>query len=121
MQPSLFTRAVRAARRTGARDLSVEDLRRRLTRLAERSGPRPDRASFEAAELGPVKGEWVRTENGTTERIILYFHGGGFLAGSPELSRPLVARLCQEGHARAFVLAYRLAPEFAFPAGLRDA
>ena len=38
----------------------------------------------------------------------------------PESHRSLVARLCLAAQAIAFVPAYRLAPEFAFPAGVRD-
>ena len=37
-----------------------------------------------------------------------------------ESHRPLIARLCQAGEASAFSLTYRQAPDFAFPAGLRD-
>ena len=44
-------------------------------------------------------------------------------AMSPVRRKPiaaLVARLCTAAQANAFSVAYRLAPEFAFPAGLRD-
>ncbi len=52
--------------------------------------------------------------------MILYFHGGGYIAGSPETHRPLVARLAQASEASAYSVAYRLAPEYAFPAAVRD-
>jgi acetyl esterase/lipase len=53
--------------------------------------------------------------------VILYFHGGGFIAGSPETHRPLISRLAHAASARALVPQYRLAPEFPYPAALRDA
>ncbi len=84
------------------------------------TAPSPPDATFEAAKLGPIEGEWARTGASPRERLILYFHGGGYVAGSPESHRPLVARLCHFAEARAFVPAYRLAPEHAFPAALRD-
>jgi monoterpene epsilon-lactone hydrolase len=99
----------------------VEEIRRQYDTLAARFGQVPGDAVFEAAQIGPVKGEWVRVEASDPKRLILYFHGGGFVAGSPESCRPLVARLCEAAQASAFSLQYRLAPEFAFPAGLRDA
>jgi acetyl esterase/lipase len=59
-------------------------------------------------------------EGSSPQRLILYLHGGGFVAGSPESHRPVVAKLCGAGNSAAFSVAYRLAPEFPFPAGLRD-
>jgi acetyl esterase/lipase len=68
--------------------------------------------------LGPVTGEWHRT--GEDGRAMLYFHGGGFVAGSPETHRGLVARLVEASGVAAFVPRYRLAPENPFPAAVRD-
>ena len=119
-QSALFDRFSRIAKpRSG--EVDIAELRRQYESLSGRFGSPPGDAAFETAQLGPVKGEWVRTEMSSPSRLILYFHGGGFIAGSPEMHRPLVARLCQNAHASAFSLAYRLAPEFAFPAGLSDA
>jgi len=120
-QSALFGSVTRMSRpRTVGIEADIEELRRQFTYLSDRFGSIPSEASFKPAQLGPVKGEWVDVERGTSQRMILYFHGGGYIAGSPETHRPLIARLCQASSARAFSLAYRLAPEFAFPAGLRD-
>lgn len=75
----------------------------------------------ERAHIGQVKGEWVRVADSEPQRLLLYFHGGGYVAGSPESHRPLVAKLCRAGGAAALSIDYRLAPEFPFPAALRDA
>lgn len=121
-QSALFARFSRIARPRGLEaNIDIAELRRQYDYLTGRFGPVPGDAVFESAQVGPVKGEWVRVEGADPSRLILYFHGGGFVAGSPESHRPLVARLCQAAQASAFSLAYRLAPEFAFPAGLRDA
>ncbi|HEY4112918.1 MAG TPA: alpha/beta hydrolase, partial [Rhizomicrobium sp.] len=98
----------------------IEDLRRQFTSSFRRFAPVPPGVTFEPAQLGPVRGEWVRVEGADPRRLVLYLHGGGYIAGSPETHRPLVARLCQSAQACGFSLAYRLAPEFPFPAGLRD-
>ncbi len=71
--------------------------------------------------ISAIRGEWVVPESATGRRVILYFHGGGFIAGSPETHRPLVSRLAHAASARALVPQYRLAPEFPYPAALRDA
>jgi monoterpene epsilon-lactone hydrolase len=98
----------------------VEELRRQFTYLTQRFGQVPQGTSFEATQVGPVKGEWVKVAGASNPRLILYFHGGGYVSGSPETHRPLIARLCQAAQSNAFAPAYRLAPDFAFPAGLRD-
>ena len=67
---------------------------------------------------GPVSGEWHKA--GDDSRALLYFHGGGFVAGSPESHRGLVARLVEASGVAAFVPRYRLAPENPFPAAVRD-
>ena len=98
----------------------IDELRRQYTYLSDRFGAVPGDAVFEPVSLGPVKGEWVRTENSSPGRLILFFHGGGYVAGSPQSHRALVARLAHAADASAFSLAYRLAPECAFPAAVRD-
>ncbi len=54
------------------------------------------------------------------ERILLYVHGGGYIACSPSTHRPLAARLAREWNAIAVVPDYRLAPEHPYPAGRND-
>ena len=120
-QSAWVARVSRMARpRTLGLEADVEELRRQYAYLTDRYGTVPSEATFEPSQIGPVKGEWVRVREAGAHRMILYFHGGGYVSGSPETHRPLVARLCQAAQATAFVPAYRLAPDFAFPAGLRD-
>jgi acetyl esterase/lipase len=120
-QSAFFTRFSRMAKPHAA-DASTDivELRRQYAYLSDRFGAVPRDAVFEAAALGPVKGEWVRTETSSPRRLILYFHGGGYIAGSPETHRALVAKLAHAAEASAFSAAYRLAPEYAFPAAVRD-
>lgn len=68
----------------------------------------------------PVRGEWVETGD-NTGRVVLYFHGGAYIAGSPRTHRPLTVMLARKAQARVFALDYRQAPEHAFPAWLEDA
>lgn len=68
---------------------------------------------------GNVRGEWV--EHGeNTGRVILYCHGGAYIAGSPRTHRPLTAALARDAGARVLALDYRQAPEYGFPAWLDD-
>ena len=67
-----------------------------------------------------VRGEWITPER--SERgVILYLHGGGYVACSPATDRPLTAALARLAGRRVFSLDYRLAPEYRFPAAVDDA
>jgi len=51
---------------------------------------------------------------------ILYFHGGGFVVGSPETALSLSGSLVAKTGFALLSLDYRLAPEFPFPAAIED-
>jgi acetyl esterase len=53
--------------------------------------------------------------------VIVYFHGGGFLAGSPSTHRCMTAWLARLSGMRVMSAGYRLAPEHPFPAQREDA
>ena len=52
---------------------------------------------------------------------VLYLHGGGYVAGSPESHRAITSHLAKFANARVVVPDYRLAPEHACPAAIEDA
>ena len=97
---------------------AIEDLRARYDTLFARFGAPPADVPFAPARLGAIAGEWVgESRDG---RIILYFHGGGFVAGSPQSHRPIIGKLVEISGVGAFSVGYRLAPECFFPAAVRD-
>jgi acetyl esterase/lipase len=55
------------------------------------------------------------------DRVVLYFHGGGYVFGSPRTHAAMLARLARHGGLRAVLPEYRLAPEAPFPAAVEDA
>ncbi len=55
-----------------------------------------------------------------SETAILYFHGGAFFAGSPRSHVGLASEIAVRSHATVFVVDYRRAPEFTYPAALHD-
>lgn len=68
-----------------------------------------------------VAGEWVNHSAATTQGVLFYLHGGGYVAGSPLTHRELAARLSLATGMRVLLIDYRLAPEHPFPAALEDA
>lgn len=51
---------------------------------------------------------------------ILYFHGGGFVFGSPQTALSLTGHLVAKTGVASYSLDYRLAPEHPFPAAIED-
>ncbi len=68
-----------------------------------------------------VPAKWISTKNDSTDRTILFLHGGGYTAGSFRSHRKFVGWLAGAAAARCLMIDYRLAPEHPFPAALEDA
>lgn len=83
--------------------------------------PIPAGARCTPAEAGGVRGEWVEMPESRGDRVVLYLHGGGYVIGSLNTHRSLVARIARDAQARCFSLDYRLAPENPYPAAVEDA
>lgn len=82
--------------------------------------PPPAEVAYRAGTLGGVSGEWVSAGGDGSERPrLLYLHGGGFVACSALMYRPITGSFARAGF-RVFAPDYRLAPEHPFPAGLDD-
>lgn len=55
------------------------------------------------------------------QRVIVYYHGGGFVLYNLEAHDNVCRRLCRDNNAIVVSVDYRLAPEFTFPAAHNDA
>jgi monoterpene epsilon-lactone hydrolase len=55
------------------------------------------------------------------DKVILYFHGGGFCLGIYPPNREFAAKICSQTETDVYLPDYRLAPENPFPAALEDA
>jgi acetyl esterase/lipase len=78
--------------------------------------------SWRAATGGWPGGEVLHWPGaGADAPVLLYLHGGGYIACSPETHRSLVGSLVRRTRGRAYVPRYRLAPEHPFPAAIDDA
>lgn len=66
---------------------------------------------------------WTEILNGApnSERLILYLHGGGYIAGSARTHRELLGRLAKLSGLRIVAPDYRLAPEYPLPTAFEDA
>jgi monoterpene epsilon-lactone hydrolase len=77
--------------------------------------------ALEPVDAGGVPAEWVTAPGATPECVILYLHGGGYVAGSIHSHCELASRLSKAAAARVLLIDYRLAPEHRHPAAVEDA
>jgi len=75
----------------------------------------------EPVSVGDLRAEWLSTPGADHSSAILYLHGGGYVIGSLDSHRHLVAEAGRAAASWALSLDYRLAPEHPFPAAVEDA
>ena len=97
-------------------------VRRGFERLARRYDHPNKACSYQPIMIGDMKAEWiVARDKPDTNRVLLYFHGGGYAAGSINTHRAQVAQMVMHSGVKALMIDYRLAPENKFPAPVDDA
>jgi epsilon-lactone hydrolase len=111
--------AIRAMLAARPRPAGVGEQRQRLDALGTQY-PVPEDVRIEPVQANGVAAEWTSTPSADPGRVILFLHGGGYIAGSLNSHRHLVAQAGREARARTLALDYRLAPENPFPAALED-
>lgn len=129
--PSLTSRVVaiggRAVVRPQVDRLRLEGLQLHYLRgLASIGGTLagwPTTARVESIRTPTFSGEWVRARNVDDDAggVILYLHGGGYVASSPRAYRCVTEPIAALSGLPVLAVAYRRAPEHPFPAALDDA
>jgi acetyl esterase len=122
-----FLDVLAAGNPPSARDATVEQRRAQLIELMKLGGPGAPVARAEDRTLpGPLGPLPVRTYTpleapGDLLPGLIYFHGGGLVAGSIDTHASVARALAHWGGCRVVSVEYRLAPEHPFPAALDDA
>lgn len=88
--------------------------------------PAPEPAVLEAFDVagrdGPIPVRFYRGTAAHAPRpLLVFFHGGGWMLGSLESYDTICRRLAVKADCGVLSVGYRLAPEFPFPAAVRDA
>src|SRR5271167_3446758 len=109
-----------------ARGISVEERRKGLAALMKLAGPEVAVGRVEDRTLpGPGGALPVRTYSPLHAEgnlpALIYFHGGGLVAGSVATHDSIARALANSGAVRVISVEYRLAPEHLYPAALQDA
>ena len=81
-----------------------------------------DRIAMQDVDAGGVPARIYRREEATgAEPVLVFYHGGGYIACGIDSHERLCARLARLGECAVVSVDYRLAPEHAFPAAVDDA
>lgn len=107
-----------------ARAENPEQLRRLLERAARIFLHPPRDTVFDNISLGDdssLRATRITPSQTSVGPLILYFHGGGYVFGSPRSHRAMLAHLAARSGLSVVLPRYRLAPEHAFPAAPDDA
>lgn len=80
--------------------------------------PRGTRQSW--TKLATVRALEISPRQATSDHVILYIHGGGFVFGSPRTHAAMVTQLVKRLQVKAVLPQYRLSPEAQFPAAVQD-
>ncbi len=96
----------------------------------ERVGDKPAAVSFivpkdwdyQIYDVGGLKLEKLENSSASTSRVVLKLHGGGYVAGLHDRHRQMgYHQALMTGAKELYMVNYRLAPEYPFPAALEDA
>jgi monoterpene epsilon-lactone hydrolase len=86
----------------------------------QKEHPIPTNVKIESIDAGGVPAEWQIIPNAPKDKVILYFHGGGFILGSINSHRLFTVAIGIETRMPILSANYRLAPENKFPVPLND-
>jgi epsilon-lactone hydrolase len=80
-------------------------------------------ADLDAREVdaGGIPALAVQAPDTSAERVVVWFHSGGYMVGSVAAYRSFAHRLSRAADAVVLLVDYRLAPEHPFPAAIDDA
>jgi len=95
-------------------------LRQRMAVLNRKVSPNAPGIRRQPQQCHGIPAEWLIPEPGGTQRVLLYIHGGAFVARTPDLHAAMLSPWCLALNARALMVDYRLAPEHPHPAALDD-
>ncbi len=122
-----FLHALSAGGARGTSGTSVAQRRAAFGRLMAFAGSGAHVARIEDGVLpgpaGPLRYRAYTPLGAEGGRLpgLVFFHGGGMIAGDLETHDPLCRALCHETACRLIAVNYRLAPEHPYPAAVEDA
>jgi len=102
------------------REHDVSAYREGLISIARTQPNFPSEVDITPEQVGRIPAEWITSKDSTSDSVVLYLHGGGFVGGSPSVSRYFVTQFVKRTKVPFLLIDYALAPEKPFPHALED-
>jgi epsilon-lactone hydrolase len=99
---------------------TIEEMRRYDDYWATLTGE-PAKVDYVHSVIGGIPALWAVPKGAVWDRVIICFHGGGYMMGSPYSHRKMYGHLAKAVGCRALLVDYRLTPEHQHPAQVDDA
>ena len=109
---------IASRRNTSGRPVNIEKFRANMESTARGLPPGVDGTMVDA---DGVTAELQAVSDAAKEKLVIYFHGGGYIGGSIASHRNLTGHLALQSNLRVLSVEYRLAPEHPHPAPVEDA
>lgn len=101
--------------------IDITSLRKKFSQLNQQASTSLlAKTRQEKVDCNGVAATWLTPGNCRHERVLLYIHGGAFVAYTAETYAAMVSAWCEKLQARALMVDYRLAPEHPHPAAFED-
>lgn len=98
-------------------EITMEQRRKGMEKVAFKAA---DDIKVENVTVAGRPAEWLRAPGVQASHALLYFHGGGYVMGSPNTHRSMCGEISRAAQAPVLLVDYRLAPEHPFPAAVED-
>ena len=99
---------------------SILSFRQQVEAGAGKFGKLPEDIKVSPINIDGLYAEWILPAQSTKDKVILYFHGGGYVSGTCYSHRSIAAKFVKGSGIGALLFEYRLAPEQPYPAALQD-
>jgi len=99
---------------------SILSFRQQVEEGAGKFGRLPEDIKVSPVNIDGLYAEWISPAQSIKDKVILYFHGGGYVSGTCYSHRSITAKFVKGSGIGALLFEYRLAPEQPYPAALED-
>lgn len=101
--------------------IDIPKLRKQFSQLNRQASPSLlASVQRQSVDCDGVAAQWLSPVGHRPERVLLYIHGGAFVAYTPDVYAAMVASWCQNLKTRALLVDYSLAPEHPYPTALEE-
>jgi|TARA_Y100000310_G_scaffold35292_1_gene33357 acetyl esterase/lipase len=109
---------MRSQKGPAAEGISLVDMRANMEEMQGQAAIASD-VTVEVLTVNGIGAEWIKVPE-SSDRVVLYYHGGGYVMGSLNTHRELCSRIARSCRASVLNVDYRLAPEHPYPAAVED-